>query len=153
MAVTAEKSNEFIVMLAEDNEDDYYLTKVVFEKYLCQNNLVRTEDGEDLMDYLLHRGNYKDTKKFPLPDIILLDLYMPRKDGIQALKEIKADPTLKAIPIIVLTSSNDPKEQAACYALGANSFIRKPVNLDKFMEALKIFGEYWFKIVRMSSNK
>jgi CheY-like chemotaxis protein len=107
------------------------------------------KDGEELMDYLHRRGNFADPERSPFPGIILLDLNMPRKDGREALKEIKTDPALRKIPIIILTTSKAEEDILRSYDLGVNSFIRKPVQFEDFVEMVKILGRYWFEIVEL----
>lgn len=145
------EEQEDIIMLAEDDDNQFHLTQMVFENYLLRNTLRRTVDGKDLMDYLLHRGKYSNPKDAPRPCIILLDLNMPNKNGFEALKEIKEHPDLKNIPVIILTISDSQSDREACYALGASSFIQKPMSLEKLATALKVFKDYWIKIVHLGS--
>ena len=137
------------ILIAEDDADDRFLTKDAFERSLISNNIHFVEDGEELMDYLHHRGKYSDKSTFPRPGIILLDLNMPKKDGREALKEIKADDNLKRIPVIVLTTSQAEEDIILTYNLGVNSFIRKPVQFASFIETIKTFGKYWLEIVEL----
>lgn len=113
------------------------------------NNLHFVHDGEELMDYLYQRGEYIDESNSPRPGLILLDLNMPRKDGREALKEIKADPNLRQIPIVVLTTSKAEEDIYRSYDLGANSFITKPVTFTSLVEVMKTIGKYWFEIVEL----
>ena len=101
------------------------------------------------MNYLFHRDEFADKERHPSPDLILLDLNMPRLDGREALKLIKDDPHLKRIPVIILTTSKAEKEIIASYDLGANSFITKPVDFSEFLDAMRVFSEYWVSIVRL----
>jgi CheY-like chemotaxis protein len=107
------------------------------------------EDGEELMDYLHGRGQYVGTQAKPRPNLILLDLNMPRKDGREALKEIKSCPELRNIPVVVLTTSKAEEDILRTYDLGVNSFIVKPVTFDGMVEVLKTIGKYWFEIVEL----
>lgn len=111
------------------------------------NDLREVEDGEELMDYLQRRGAYSDPQSSPRPGLILLDLNMPRKSGQEALEEIKADPQLRRIPVIVLTTSNAEHDILRSYDLGVSSFITKPVTFDGLVEIMKAFGKYWIEIV------
>lgn len=111
------------------------------------NDLREVEDGEELMDYLQRRGAYLDPQSSPRPGLILLDLNMPRKSGQEALEEIKADPQLRRIPVIVLTTSNAEHDILRSYDLGVSSFITKPVTFDGLVEIMKAFGKYWIEIV------
>src|SRR5574340_1676975 len=114
------------ILLAEDDEDDYLLIAEALEESRLANKVHWVKDGEELLDYLYRRGNYAKPEESPIPGIILLDLNMPRKDGREALKEIKSDPGLRKIPIIVLTTSKAEEDILRSYDLGVNSFIRKP---------------------------
>jgi len=142
--------NETIsILMADDDEDDCLMTKEALEEAKVENNIYFVKDGEDLMDYLYHRGSYSDEEKFPRPGLILLDLNMPRKDGREALGEIKADPTLRQIPIVVLTTSKAEEDVYRTYDLGVNSFITKPVLFEGLVEVMKTLSHYWFSIVKL----
>src|ERR1700709_2088762 len=119
-----------VILMADDDADDRLLTREAFEKNHLANDLRVVGDGVELLDYLKRRGKYADPDSSPRPGLILLDLNMPRKDGREALKEIKEDPRLKNIPIVVLTTSGEEEDILKTYDLGANSFIRKPVGFD-----------------------
>jgi len=138
-----------LILIAEDDDDDYLLITEAFEESRLANELRRVRDGEELMDYLLHNGKYADQADAPRPTIILLDLNMPRKDGREALAEIKSHPNLKSIPVIVLTTSKAEEDILTAYGVGANSFIRKPVSFDAFINTVKVLKEYWFEIVAL----
>lgn len=140
------------VMLAEDDEDDYLLTKKALEESGVPHSLFRVKDGEELMDYLLRRGAYQDRKDASLPAIILLDLNMPKKGGQEALKEIKENPQLHKIPVVVLTTSRSREDIKRCYELGANSFITKPGNFIQFVELIKSTTRYWFEDNQLPEN-
>ena len=113
------------------------------------NDLRCVEDGVDLMDYLCRRGRYADPSTSPPPGLILLDLNMPRKDGREALREIKGNPTLRHIPIVVLTTSEADEDVHRTYDLGVNSFITKPVTFDGLVNVMRALGKYWFEIVEL----
>ena len=113
------------------------------------NEIRSVEDGEELMDYLLQRGCYLAPDAAPRPGLILLDLNMPRKDGREALREIKADPVLRQIPVVVLTTSRAEEDILRSYDLGVNSFITKPVSFDGLVEVMRALATYWFEIVRL----
>lgn len=138
-----------VVLLAEDDEDDYLLTKKAFEDSRLINELRWVRDGEALMDYLHRRGEYQATATSPRPVIILLDLNMPKKDGREALKEIKSDQDLRRIPVVVLTTSKTEEDILRSYDLGANSFIRKPVNFEQFVRAVQVLKQYWLEVVEL----
>ena len=126
-------------------EENYYEANML-------NRISFTRDGQDLMDYLLREGEYKDIAEHTLPDIILLDLNMPRKDGREALKEIKSDARLKHIPIVILTTSKQEEDVIKSYNLGANSYISKPVTFEKLVELVRKLSDYWFKIVKLPDH-
>src|SRR2546429_9357923 len=136
-----------VILLADDDEEDRMLTSDALIESRVVNDLRFVEDGEELLDYLHQRGRYADPASAPPPGLILLDLNMPRKDGREALREIKADPQLRRIPVIVLTTSNADTDVARLYDLGANSFITKPVQFDALVNAMRALGQYWFKTV------
>ena len=141
-----------IILLAEDDEDDYLLAKDVFQDSEFPHDLRWVKDGEELMDYLSHRGRYQRGEEAPRPAIILLDLNMPRKDGREALKEIKAHPEFRRIPVVVLTTSKAEEDVFRTYDLGANSFIRKPVGFNQYVNLVKTFERYWFEIVQLPTE-
>ena len=137
------------ILMADDDEDDRQLAKEALEESRLANELRFVIDGEELMDYLHHRRRYSDLNSSPRPGIILLDLNMPRKDGREALKEIKSDPELRRIPVVVLTTSVAEEDIIRSYDLGVNSFIKKPVTFSGMVEIMKALGDYWFQIVEL----
>ena len=137
------------ILLADDDPDDRMLTRDAFEESRLRNTLEMVEDGEELMDYLHGRGDYAGNSAKPRPNLILLDLNMPRKDGREALKEIKSCSVLRNIPVVVLTTSKAEEDILRTYDLGVNSFIIKPVTFDGMVEVLKTIGKYWFEIVEL----
>lgn len=136
-----------IILLADDSEDDRLLTQMALDESLVANELRTVEDGEELMEYLNRRGRYADPEISPRPGLILLDLNMPLKDGREALQEIKADPLLRRIPVVALTTSEDQEDIIRSYELGVSSFITKPISYDSLVEVMKGFGRYWIEIV------
>ncbi|MFW5968282.1 MAG: response regulator [Persicimonas sp.] len=136
------------ILMADDDAEDVMLAEEALEEARLANDFRTVEDGEELMDYLHRRGEYTDPEDSPRPGLILLDLNMPRKNGFEALEEIKDDPSLRPIPIVVLTTSRAEEDIYRSYDLGVNSFISKPVNFEGLVEAMKVIGEYWFQIVR-----
>lgn len=144
-----ENSRPITILMADDDEDDRLLTKEAFAESHLANNLYFVNDGEELMQYLFRKGAYTDPEISPRPGIILLDLNMPRKDGREALEEIKADPDLCRIPVIILTTSKAEEDIIRSYNLGANSFIAKPVTFHRLVEVLQTVGNYWFHIVQL----
>ena len=137
------------IVLADDDADDRKLTEDAFAENRLVNQLHFVEDGEELMDYLHRRGKYEPLRSEPLPGLILLDLNMPRKDGREALKEIKADPELRRIPIVVLTTSKAEEDIVRTYDLGVNSYVTKPVTFKSLVELVKVLGRYWFEVVEL----
>ena len=137
------------ILMAEDDEDDRLLAQDAFVESKLSNPVFFVHDGEELLDYLYNRGRYASKEKFPLPGLILLDLNMPRKDGREALKEIKSDAKLRQIPIIVLTTSKEEEDIVRSYSLGVSSFITKPVTFEQLVEVIQCIGQYWFEIVSM----
>ena len=140
------------ILMAEDDPDDRLMTREAFAECRLDNPLQFAEDGEQLMDYLHRRGPYADDARYPMPGLILLDLNMPRKDGREALREIKADPTLRTIPVVVLTTSRADEDVAACYRDGANSFITKPVSFAALIDVVQALGKYWLQIVDLPAD-
>ncbi len=140
---TLTQSKARLILLVEDNPEDYATTVRALEKAGVHNPIRRCEDGDDALDYLYQRGKY-DFQSAPKPGVILMDLNLPGTDGREVLDEIKADPDLKGIPVIVLTTSTDERDIRACYQAGANSYVRKPVDLSGFMDAMERLKEFWF---------
>lgn len=142
-----------VILLAEDDPDDQLMVKEALEGNRIINNFYIVEDGVELMDYLKNKGKYSNPASAPRPGIILLDLNMPRKDGREALQEIKEDPDLCTIPVIVLTTSKVEEDILRTYNIGASSFITKPVSFEDLVEVMKILKKYWFEIVELPGNK
>ena len=138
------------ILLADDNPGDVRLTQEAFRRKQIPAKISVARDGEDAMAFLRRQGKYAEAVR---PNLILLDLNMPRKDGREALREIKSDPNLKRIPVIVLTTSKADTDISKIYELGANSFISKPVSFDSLVEVMKILGRYWFEIVELPAKK
>jgi CheY-like chemotaxis protein len=141
-----------VILIADDDEEDLEMTLEALRKNRLGNDLRSVHDGEELMDYLLRRGEYVKAEDAPLPGLILLDLNMPRKDGREALAEIKGDKTLRKIPVIVLTTSKAEEDVFRSYDLGVNSFITKPVTFAGLAEAMKVMAQYWFEIVELPTG-
>jgi len=134
------------ILLVEDNPVDVMMTREAFANGRICNNLHVVEDGEEATDFLYRRGKYSSA---PLPDVILLDLNLPRKDGREVLAEIKADPSLRHIPVIILTTSEDEEDILNSYELQANCFITKPVDMEQFTRTLACIGDFWFAVVQL----
>lgn len=138
------------ILMADDDEDDCLLAQeALAESRLAFSSLYFVRDGEQLMDYLYQRGKYSSTHSSPRPGLILLDLNMPRKDGREALQQIKADASLRRIPIVILTTSKAEEDIYRSYDLGANSFISKPVTFSGLVEVMRVIGKYWFETVEL----
>jgi CheY-like chemotaxis protein len=136
------------ILMADDDADDRMLAADAMQESRLGNCFRFVEDGQELMDYLRRTGKYA-TADAPRPGLILLDLNMPRKDGRQALEEIKSDPDLRRIPVVILTTSKTEEDVLRSYDLGANSFITKPVTFDRLVEIVRTLGRYWFTIVEL----
>ena len=140
---TDEKSIE--ILLVEDNPGDVELTKEAFKEWKMVNSISVVSDGEEALDYLYKRGQYS---KVGRPDLILLDLNLPKKTGVEVLEDIKNHPDLKRIPVIVLTSSKAEQDIMRTYNLHANCYINKPIDLDEFIALVKSMKDFWFRIVK-----
>jgi len=140
------------ILYADDDAEDRMLVKDAWAENRLANELHFVEDGEELMDYLRRRGKYANLAEMPLPGMILLDLNMPRKDGREALQEIKADPRLRSIPVVVLTTSKAEEDILRAYDLGVNSFILKPVTFQSLVDLTLTLSKYWFEVVELPSE-
>lgn len=142
------RNNKIIpILVADDDEEDRMLIQDAMEESKLLNPLHFVVDGQEVMDYLLRKGKFADSEKNPLPGLILLDLNMPKMDGREVLREIKNNPELRSIPIIVLTTSKAEEDILRTYDLGVNSYITKPVTFDGLVDIVKNLGKYWFEIV------
>lgn len=142
-----------VILMAEDDEDDYVIARDVFADHRIVNELKWVKDGRELLDYLRRKGKYADPKDSPDPALILLDLNMPRMDGREALGELKSDPKLKRIPVVVLTTSKAEEDIVRSYDLGVNSFIQKPVDFNQFVEVVRTLTQYWLQLVQLPPRK
>ena len=140
------------ILMADDDPDDRMLTKEAWEENRLANRLDFVNDGEELMDYLYRRGKFAHLANNPLPGLILLDLNMPKKDGREALREIKSNSKLKHIPIVVLTTSKAEEDILRSYDIGVNSFITKPVTFEALVEVVKTIANYWLRIVEVPNK-
>lgn len=131
------------ILLVEDNSDDEELTRLALEKSNIANTLDVARDGAQALDYLFRRGAYAERDPADLPTIVLLDLKLPKVDGLEVLRQLRADERTRLMPVVILTSSKEERDLATGYRLGANSYIRKPVDFDKFVEAVRQLGLYW----------
>ncbi len=142
-----------IILMADDDADDRLLAKDALAECSTGGDLICVENGEDLIDFLKRRGRFADPASSPRPGLILLDLNMPKKDGRDALREIKLDPELKKIPVVVLTTSRADTDISRIYDLGANSFIAKPVSFESLVDVMKLLIRYWFETVELPAKK
>lgn len=143
------KTQPMVILYADDDPEDRMLAQEAFEESRITNELHFVENGEELIDYLKGNNKYADRKKYPVPGLILLDLNMPKKDGKEALKDIKSDPELKTIPVVVLTTSSTEEDIHLTYDLGVSSFITKPVTFESLVDTIKTLGKYWFELVKL----
>lgn len=132
-----------IILLVEDNPDDEALTLRALRKNNIQNEVVVAHDGVEALDYLFGTGAYADRNVEILPQVVLLDLNLPKVDGLSVLRKVRADKRTKLLPIVILTSSNEERDRINGYDLGANSYVRKPVDFNQFIEAVRQLGLYW----------
>lgn len=145
--------NHQLILMAEDDTDDQLLVQEAFAECGVREQLRFVADGEELMDYLMRRGQYASAVDAPRPGLILLDLNMPRKDGREALKEIRGHPDLRRVPIVVFTTSRADTDIRRVYELGANSFITKPAAFDALVTTITKMVGYWFELVELPSAK
>jgi CheY-like chemotaxis protein len=142
------------ILLADDDEEDRELTRDALQDARLANQMKFVVDGQDLMDYLKREGAYADpSADAPRPGIILLDLNMPKKDGREALAEIKSDPSLRRIPVVVLTTSKDEEDVFKTYDLGVSSFITKPVTFAGLVDVMRTWTRYWFELVELPNGE
>lgn len=148
----SQRRRTMTILLVEDDPDDRLLAKEALEESSVLSDLRCVENGEELMDYLYRRGQYGQQASAPRPALILLDLNLPKKDGRQVLNEIKADPDLRRIPIVVFTTSKTYEDIKTSYDEGANSFITKPMTFESLVEVMETLSNYWFGIVELPPN-
>lgn len=140
------------ILLVEDNPDDVELTRLAFEEANVANRLAVVSDGAEALDYLFARGRHANRDPNDLPSIVLLDLNLPKLDGREVLRAIRENPATQALPVIVLTTSAEPLDVEASYALGVNSYIQKPVDFEQFVWAVKQVGLYWLVLNHPRAN-
>ena len=138
-----------VILMADDDADDRFLAAEALREARLKNRINFVTDGEELMAYLLRQGAYADGESFPMPGLILLDLNMPRKDGREALDEMKQHPALKRIPVVVLTTSKAEEDVLRSYDLGVSGYITKPVSFEGLIEVMRAIGRYWLEIVEL----
>ena len=140
------------ILIADEDPDDRQLTREAFEENHLANDLRFVEDGEELLDYLYRRGKYTNPESAPWPGIILLDLNMPRKDGREALEQIKQDPMFRGIRVVIMTTSKAEEDVVRSYNLSATSYITKPVTFERLVDVVRTLGKYWLEIVELPPN-
>ena len=148
----SERAKPIVILLADDDEEDRMLACEALSESRLSNEIYCVCDGEDLLDYLRREGKYAPPAEAPRPGLILLDLNMPRKDGREALQELKADPLLRQIPVVVMTTSKAEEDILQSYDSGASSYIPKAVTFDNLVSVMKALGLYWFEIVELPSQ-
>jgi CheY-like chemotaxis protein len=138
-----------IILLVEDNPDDELLTLEALKDNNIKNKVFIAHDGEEALDYLFSRGEFKDRDSGMLPQVVLLDLKLPKIDGLEVLKQIRSNDKTKFLPVVILTSSKEETDLIKSYQLGANSYIRKPVDFEQFTQSVKYLGLYWIVLNEM----
>lgn len=144
------ENNEVEILIVEDSLDDANLTIRALKKGNIANTLYHVRDGAEALDFIFARGKYSSRTKMSKPKLILLDLKMPKVNGVEVLEKIKSDPETKTIPIVILTSSQEDPDIKKCYELGANSYVTKPVEFEGFVKAVKELGYYWMMLNKLN---
>jgi len=147
-----QRAKPVVILMADDDADDREMTREAFQESRLANDLRFVADGEELLDYLYRRGKYANPADSPFPSILLLDLNMPKKDGREALREIKADPRFRSIRVIVLTTSKAEEDILRTYDLSAASYISKPVTYSSLVDVVATLGKYWLQIVELPGD-
>lgn len=151
MSNSAKRSR--VILLADDDPDDVQMTRRALEKNQLGDELYTVGDGEELLDFLYHRGKFTAPASSPTPALVLLDLNMPKMDGREALAGMRSDPSLRRIPVVVMTTSTAEKDIDRAYDIGANSFISKPITLTELVEVTRVVGLYWFEVVKLPTDE
>jgi CheY-like chemotaxis protein len=149
----ARVANSITILMADDDPDDRQMTREAFHECRLTNDLRFVEDGAELMDYLCRRNEYSDPNRSPRPGLILLDLNMPKKDGREALREIQANPNLRTIRVVVLSTSNSKDDILRTYDLGASSYVTKPATFAALVDVVATMGRYWLEIVELPNDE
>jgi CheY-like chemotaxis protein len=142
-------SKRKVILLVDDDPEDLHMTRRALERNGYSDDVYSVGDGEEMLDFLRHTGKFAPPALSPTPALILLDLNMPKKDGREALAEIKADKDLHRIPVVIMTTSRAEQDILRAYELGSNSFISKPVTLTELVEVTRVLGQYWFQVVKL----
>lgn len=141
-----------LILVVDDSQDDYKFISRAFKKTNCTNPIKHLLNGDEAIDYLFYNNQFKSPSQNPRPGLILLDLNMPGTDGLTVLQKIKSDPELKKIPIVILTTSDDPKDINSCYQAGANSYLVKPATFNGFIKSMESLKGFWFEISFLPSE-
>lgn len=141
-----------VIVLVEDNEDDILLTQRAFEKNNVANDMIVLRDGQEAMDWFFREGEYADRPDDMRPVVVLLDLKLPKRNGLEVLREIRTKHTTHALPVVILTSSDEDRDLLQSYELGASSYVRKPVNFKEFIGAVNTLGIYWLMLNKLPSE-
>jgi CheY-like chemotaxis protein len=149
----AQAANPITILMADDDPEDREMTREAFHECRLTNDLRFVEDGAELMDYLCRRNEYSDPDRSPRPGLILLDLNMPKKDGREALREIQANPNLRTIRVVVLSTSNSKDDILRTYDLGASSYVTKPATFTALVDVIGTLGRYWLEIVELPNDE
>jgi CheY-like chemotaxis protein len=149
MSINGRDGKDIGILLADDDADDREMIRIALTRNGMVNEFHCVGDGDELLDFLHHRGAFAPPAASPRPGLILMDLNMPRKDGHEALREIKADPVLRRIPVVIMTTSKAHEDILRTYDLGGSSFITKPVTLSKLAEVMEVIGMYWCHVVQL----
>lgn len=152
MTTPFSQTRDMIILLVDDDPGDQELTRRALAEDVIKTDLRIVSDGEEAMDYLNRRGKYQEANTAPTPDLILLDLNMPKMDGRQVLEQLQTDSNLNAIPVVVMTTSQQEEDILRSYKLGCNSFVNKPVEINSFVDAVRQLGAYWFKLVALPTK-
>ena len=147
--MNAKSKNQITILFVEDDDDDFSLIQDAIAEVNIEGCIKRVKDGEEFLNYLLHISPFESLENYPLPDIIFLDLNLPKIDGREALKQINATPELKKIPIIILTTSNSPQDIEVTYKYGANSYVQKPSSYNSLVAMFKTMKSYWLEIAEL----
>jgi CheY-like chemotaxis protein len=147
-----EHKNKHVILIVEDDEDDYFLITNSMQNSEFDCDVRWVKDGEEAMNYLLRQNEWQDPLKSPIPSLILLDINMPKKNGLEVLQEMKKNPALKNLFTVIFTSSKNKDNILSAYSLGANSYIQKPSQIEKFKTGIQMILEYWFRWVEYPYN-
>jgi CheY-like chemotaxis protein len=135
------------ILVVEDNDEDFEMLRLTFQEVAIPNPLFRCSDGEETLEFLRHEGRHSDAERAPRPGLILLDLNLAGMDGRQVLERLKADPALRSIPVIVLSTSDNPRDVQSCYQGGGSAYLLKPVDLERFEAMVRHFKAFWLEFV------